>query len=57
MDNENLLKTIDKLEQEKYFYFLYFLLMEELYEKYRQKLTGKLVDKLIAIDHNNKEEN
>lgn len=57
MDNENLLKTIDKLEQEKYFYFLYFLLMEELYEKYRQKLTGKMVDKLIPINHNNKEEN
>lgn len=56
MDNENLLKTIDELEREKYFYFLYFLLMEELYEKYRQKLTGKLIDKLIDID-NNKEEN
>lgn len=57
MDNENLLKTIDELEREKYFYFLYFLLMEELYEKYRQKLTGKLIDKLIAIEHGNKEEN
>lgn len=57
MDDEDIPKKIGELSQEKYFYFLYFLRMEELYEKYKYKYISKLDDVLIPINRNNKEEN